>query len=106
MTLYDYFKRPGSVLPKPDSSLATVVPASTITAANEAVKKVIPVDAGEEEKGTARSSHGQRGEYEHFTPKEKARIGERASEHGVTATVRFFSNSFPGRSLKESSVCT
>ena len=33
------------MLPKPDSSLATVVPASTITAANEAVKKVIAVDA-------------------------------------------------------------
>ena len=94
------------MLPKPDSSLATVVPASTITAANEAVKKVIAVDAGEEEKGTARSSHGQRGEYEHFTPKEKARIGKRASEHGVTATVRFFSKSFPGRPLKESSVRT
>ena len=45
-------KRASSVLPKPDSSLATVVPASTIAAANEVVKKVIAVDAGEE-KGTA-----------------------------------------------------
>ena len=68
------------MLLKPDSSLATVVPASTIAAANEAVKKVIAVNAGEE-KGTACSSHGQRRVYEHFTPKERARIGKRASEH-------------------------
>ena len=67
------------MLPKPDSSLATVVPTSTIAAANEA-KKVIAVNAGKE-KGTACSSHGQRGAYEHFTPKERARIGKRASEH-------------------------
>ena len=69
------------MLPKPDSSLATVVPAFTIAAANEAVKKIIAIDAGEE-KGTACSSHGQHGVYEHFTPKERARIGKRASEHG------------------------
>ena len=31
--------------PKPDSSQATVVPASIIAAANEAAKKVIAVDA-------------------------------------------------------------
>ena len=65
--------------PKPDSSLATVVPVSTIAAANEA-KKVIAIDLGKE-KGTACSSHGQCGAYEHFTPKEKARIRKRALEH-------------------------
>ena len=74
-------KRASSVLPKPDSSLATVESASTIAAANEAVKKVIAVNTGKE-KGTACSSHGQRKAYEHFTPKERARIGKRASEHG------------------------
>ena len=83
-----------------------VVAASTITAANEAVKKVIAVDAGKEEKGTACSSHGQRGAYEHFTPKEKAHVGKRASEHGVTATVRFFTKSFSGHPLKESCMRT
>ena len=70
------------------------------------MKKVIAVDASEEEKGNACSSHGQRRAYEHFTPKEKAHIGKRASEHSVTATVHFFSKSLPGRPLKESSVQT
>ena len=32
-------------------------------------------------------------------PKEKASIGEREAEHGVTATLRFFSKAFPGRPL-------
>ena len=68
------------MLPKPHSSLATVVPASTIAAANEEVKKVIAVDVGKE-KGTACSSHGQHRAYEHFTPKERVRIGKRALEH-------------------------
>ena len=81
-----------------------VVPASTIAAANKTVKKVIAVDAGKEEKGTACSSHGQCRAYEHFTPKKKAHVGKRTLEHGVTATVHFYSKSFPGHPLKES--CT
>ena len=47
MSLYNYFTCPGSVLPKLDSSLSTVVLASAIVAANEVVKKVISTDAGE-----------------------------------------------------------
>ena len=100
MTLYCYFERDDSVLPKPQGTLSTVVPASTIAAANKVVKKVLDSDTGPREKGAACSSH--RGAYEHFTPKEKARIGKRAAEHGVTATLRFFSKAFPGRPLKES----
>ena len=49
MSLYDYFTCPGSVLPKPDGSLSTVLLASAIVAANEVVKKVISTDAGEED---------------------------------------------------------
>ena len=90
MSLYDYFMRPGSVLPKPDSSLSTVIPASTIVAANEEVKKVISANAGEED--TVCSS--RRGAYEQFTLKGKARIGKRAAEHSVTATVLFLSKAF------------
>ena len=41
-----------------------------------------------------------------FTPEEKAQIGKRAAEHGVTATVRHFSRVFTHRSLKESTVQT
>ena len=39
---------PGSVLPMPDSLLSPVVPAPTIVAANEEVKKVISTDANKE----------------------------------------------------------
>ena len=88
-----------------------MTPASAIVAANEEVK-VISTDASEEDSAffflTTEDSacSSRRGAYEHFTPKEKARIGKRAAEHGVTATVRFFSKAFPGRPLKESSVRT
>ena len=94
MMLYRYFEWDHSALPKPHGSLS--VPASTIAAANEAVKKVLDIDTGPRAKNAACSS--RRGAYEHFTPKEKARIGKRAAEHGVTATLRFFSKAFPGRS--------
>ena len=80
------------------------MPASTVAAANEAVKKVLDSNTDPSEKDAACSS--RRGAYEHFTPKEKARIGKRAAKHGVTATLRFFSKAFPGRPLKESSVQT
>ena len=76
MSLYDYFTRPGSVLPKLDSSLSTVVPASTIVVTNEVVKKVICTNVGEED--TACSS--QRGAYEPL-PRSKTlllRKGQRA----------------------------
>ena len=73
MFLYDYFTCPGSVLPKPESSLSTVISASTIVAANEAVKKVISTNEGEED--TACSS--QRGAYEHFTPRKRLVVGKR-----------------------------
>ena len=76
------------------------MPASTIAAANEVVKKVLDSDTGSREKDTACSS--RRGAYEHFTSKEEACIGKRAAEHGVTATLCFFSKVFPGRPLKES----
>ena len=44
--------------------------------------------------------------YKHFTPKKKTHIGKRAAEHGVTATLRFFSKVFPACPLKESSLRT
>lgn len=52
MTLYRYFER-NSLLPKPHGSLSTVVPASTIAAANEAVKKILDSDMGLREKAAA-----------------------------------------------------
>ena len=69
MTLYRYFERDDSVLPKPHGSLSKVVPVSTIAATNEAVKKVLDSDMGPSEKDAACSS--RRGAYEQFIPKGK-----------------------------------
>ena len=50
MPMHNYFESADSVLPTTDASLLTVVPYSTIAAANEAVKNVIIYsDTGEEE---------------------------------------------------------
>ncbi len=104
MALWNYFIPAVSVLPKPDGPLSRIVPASSIAAANKEVKGVLdlPKASGAEEKQTT----SKRGTYDHFTPEEKARIGKRAAEHGVTATIRYFSRVFPGHSLKESTVRT
>ncbi len=100
MTLYCYFERDDSVLPKPQGTLSTVVPASTIAAANEAVKTVL-----DSEKTPARRTLLVATERTSTLPRRKRHaLGKRAAEHGVTATLRFFSKAFPGRPLKESSV--
>ena len=47
-----------------------------------------------------------RGQYFSYTDKERACIAKRASEFGVTNTIRFFSIEFVDRPLKESAVQT
>ena len=88
-----------SMLPKPDGLLLQVIPPSSIIAAiNKEVKKVLDLPTGpraEEIKTTSK-----RGMYDHFTLKEKARIEKKVAEHGVTATIRYFSKLFPGRLRK------
>ena len=73
------------MLPKPDGLLLQVIPPSSIIVAiNKEVKKVLDLPTGpraEEKKTTSK-----RGMYDHFTPKEKARIEKRVAEHGVTAS--------------------
>ena len=98
MSLLKYFERSNLTLPKPCGPLLTVLPSSTITATNKEVKQVL--------KRSKTPGASKRGEYEHFTPEEKAQIGQRAAECGVTASIQHFSKVFPGRSLKESSVKT
>jgi hypothetical protein len=97
MSLLKYFQPSCSNLPKPEGCLATVMPSSSIVAANKEVNEVL----GEPAESTTR-----RGTYEHFTSEEKALIGKRAAEFGVRASIRYFSKKFPHRSLKESSVRT
>ena len=53
-----------------------------IAAANKKVKQVL--DKADKPEGN--SKHG---EYEHFTPEEKAQIGKQAAEYGVTASLRY-----------------
>jgi hypothetical protein len=98
MSLFKYFQ-PSSTLPKPEGRLSTVVPSSSIAAANKEVKQVL--DKADKPEGNLK-----RGAYEYFTPEEKAQIGKRAAEYGVTASLRYFSKAFTGRSLKESTVRT
>ena len=65
-------------------ALYVSVPSSSISAANKKLKRAI-------EEATSSSTARKRGSYDNFTPEEKARIAKRASEHGVTATIRYFS---------------
>ena len=51
------------------------------------VKKVIAVDAGEEEKGAACDSRGQRGAYKHFTPKKRFLLGKGHCSHSLPMAV-------------------
>ena len=56
--------------------------------------------------GNASGSGHSRGPYEHLTANEKAKIGKKAAEIGVAATVKSLPQSFHGRALKENSVRT
>ena len=100
MNLFKYFKhtddKTHSILPDPQGSLSAIVPSSRIEAVNAAVKPVI------EEQMDGNSS--SRGKYEIFSPDEKAKIGKRAAEFGVLATIRHFSKKYPDRVLKEATV--
>ena len=88
--------------PRAGLALPAAVPSSSIAAANKDVTKVLEEELDKKD-ATPKSA---RGDYEHFIPEEKARIGKRAAEHGVTGAIRYFSKVFPGRSLKESTVRT
>ena len=107
MSLLKYFQLANPTLPKPNGPLSTSVPSSSIAAANREVKQLLDKAENNERTDSPRAtSTSKRGTYERFTAEEKAKIGRRATEHGVTASVRYFSKVFPGRSLKESSVRT
>jgi tellurite resistance protein len=90
MSLYNYFK-PASVLPTPDGPLSKIVPSSSIRAANEAVQAILP--AGTATKPSKNSK--KRGTYQKYSPKEKARIGNYAVQHGTSAALRHYSKDFP-----------
>ena len=111
MSLFKYFKCSDpahpKVLPQPDGPLATLMPSSSIVAANKEVKTALDssVEHKTDEifrKKSEKSS--KRGRYDIYSPEEKASIGKRAAEH---STIRYYAKKYPKRPLlKGSSVRT
>ena len=60
MSLLKYFQ-PSSMLPEPEGRLSTVMPSSSIAAANKEVKQVL-------DKTDKPKKNSKRGAYEHFIP--------------------------------------
>ena len=82
MSILKYFRRTSKPadnedLPDPNGSLSKEVPSSAITKANALVSSAIEKQCSKE-----------RGPYLIHTPAEKFKIGQRASEHGVTSALR------------------
>ena len=80
-------------LPDPEGPLSKEIDPCTIRFINEKVKPEIE-----------KSRSGKRGAYVKRTPHQKALIGKRAAEHGVTATICHFSGRYEGCDLKETTV--
>ena len=81
MALYRYLKQQSKdKLPDPRGPLSRKLPPASIASANKEVRRVIldpePVK-------------GVKGLYTKLTAEQKAVIGKRAAEHGVTATIRY-----------------
>ncbi len=102
MALFQYFKKvdgnyPGTKLPDPQGVLSKEVPSSSISAANTEVAAVLQPSAA--------GVKAVRGTYLKISAEKKAEIGQRAVEHGVLATVRYYATRLPVP-LKESTVRT
>ena len=96
MSIRDYFK-PAIDLPNPEGPLKEEIRPSTIRDVN---KKLSPVIQRELQPTGGRS----REPYVKLTPEQKALIGRRAAEHGVTATIRYYSKRCEDTKLKEATV--
>ena len=98
MSIWDYFK-PTIKLPNPEGPLKVEIRPSTIRAVNE---KIFPtMESGLKNPAVFRRS---REPYTKLTPEQKAVIGRRAAEHGITATIRHFSKRYDNMELKETTV--
>ena len=100
MSLFNYFKVKESdhstLLPSPNSSLRATMSPTTIIKVNKEVEKVLSADITDIGK--------KRQPYAKFSDIQKARIGKRAAEEGVTASIRYFSKKYSEFSLKETTV--
>ena len=88
MALLKYFQIVSNTLLSPDGPLSVSALSWSDLAANKKVKTAL-------EQATSSSTARKRGSYDDFTPEEKARIAKRASEHGVTAAIHYFSWHMP-----------
>ena len=82
-------------LPQESGPLSRSLPSSTIASANRLVLKCME-DA----------KQGKRGKYSKYSSKEKADIGKRAPELGITATMKYYESINPQCQLPSSSVHT
>ena len=95
MSILKYFPcvpKPSDDLPDPNGPLSSKLASSAIQQANNHVSPVIE-----------RQASG-RGPYLILTPSQRFQVGKRASEHGVTSTLRYYSKHFPDFQLKETLV--
>ena len=93
MALLKYLKpKDDSFLPDQQGPLNSVIPSSSIAAANENVVELL------------KYRKPKRGSYDLFTEEEKAKIARSASLIGVTGTIRKLSKGFHDRTLKDITV--
>ena len=97
-TLYSYFTSSAKCLPNPSGPLSAEVPSSSIKSANKIVGPLL--------QSADPATCKKRGQYDVFTPEEKASIAKVAAESGVTRAIRNLGKKFPGRALRESTVRT
>ena len=91
MSILNHFKIKAKVnypaeLPDPNGPLSAAVPSSTIAAVNKKVSSTMEKFA---------STDKSRGPYSHLTDEQKYCMGKRASEFGVTNTMRYYLKTFP-----------
>ena len=83
------------ILPDPEGPLSRDIPSSSIGITDTRMCQV------QQEASSERTS---RGPYISLTPERKFSVGKRAAENGVTATLHYYSKSFPNVALKETTV--
>ncbi len=94
MALYKYFKKETALL-NLNGVLSATIP-SSIRLANKLVKPLLEKQDHQSGKTC--------GQYESFTPEEKAKIAKSAIDFGVTRAIRKLSGTFPNHKLEESSI--
>ena len=81
MALLKYLRKKATVLPNPDGPLSDHMPSAAISSANNEVKDLVNATLSDSRKW---------GPYHNYTDEDRALIGKREAEFGVTNTVRHF----------------